>query len=617
MIVDRVRLPRRLLWTACALALGASSVLAGCHTNENVIYGTGVVTMGDANEDFASYIVDIDDITLTRNDGLVIEPLSEPEIVDLAKLHDLTELVENPAIPVGTYTSLTLVLDYTAASIWVNVNGVATVATPVDTTGASMLTATLTVTFDPDNLLVINSQQCTRIHLDINLAASNTITISGSTVTDTVQPFMTATPIPEDSTVMRARGLLVVAQPKSSNFIVNMRPFADLISALGAMTINITSTTYFNINGAIYTGAAGLAAMQDQQVDTAVAAYGTLGSFSTITPTFNATAVYVGSALESPLADYITGVVSARVGDTLTIHGASFLSRLGDLQYYDQLPITLSSEAAVSEDGVAASGLSIQSISVGQLINVAGQAAYDSTDTIVESLDATAGLLRLQSTPVWGTLASGAAGSMALDVLSFGDYQPSVFNFAGTGPTAADDANPASYLVNTGATNMSTTPVGTLLEANGIVTPFGAAPPDFTATSVVAGSTTPQQLVVEWEDGGDVGPFTSYSTAGIVVNLADAKVSSTVRYIATGPVKTDLKTLPASPAITFASGAPLTLAIGNNAAISVFNSASGFITSLKTTLNGTNAVYRLVCVGQYSSTTNTFTATQVAVNLQQ
>lgn len=617
MSVDRVRLPRRLLWSACALALGASALLAGCHTSSDVTYGTGVVTMGDVNGDFASYIVNIDDITLTRNDGLVIEPLSEPEIVDLTKLQNLTELVENPAIPVGTYTSMTLVLDYTAAAIWVNVNGVATAATPVDTTGASMLTATLTVTFDPANPLVINSQQCTRLHLDINLAASNTIRISGSTVTVTVQPFMTATPVPEDATVMRARGLLVISQPKSNNFIVNMRPFADLVSALGAMTINTTATTYFNINGTVYTGAAGLVAMQDQQVDTAVAAYGTLGSFSTITPSFNATAVYVGAALESPLGDYITGVVSARSGDKLTIHGASFLSRLGALEYYDELPVTVGSSTLVNEDGVAASGLSIQSISVGQLINVGGQAAYDSTDTIVQSMDATAGLVRLQPTPVWGALNSGAAGSMSLEVLSFGDYQPSVFSFAGTGAAAADDANAASYLVDTGATSLAGTSAGTLLYTNGIVRPFGAAPPDFTATSVVDGAATPQQLVIEWDDGGAPQPFTSYGTSGILVDLANAKISSTISYIATGPAKTYLKSLRATPAIAFASGVPLTLAIGNNSAISVFNSASSFVTNLKTILNNTNAVYRLVCVGQYDGATNTFTASQVAVNLQQ
>ncbi|MGO9804129.1 MAG: DUF4382 domain-containing protein [Steroidobacteraceae bacterium] len=617
MTVDRARLPRRLLWTACALALGLAT-LAGCHPSDLVTYGTGVVTMYDAggDTDFVSYIVSIDSITLTRNDGLVIEPFVTPEIIDLAKLHDLTELVENPAIPIGTYTSLTLLLDYTAPDITVNVNGVVTAATPVDTTGADVLTVSLTVNFDPNNPLVINALECARLAIDLNLAASNTVNFSASPLTVTVQSMITATPAPEDSTVMRARGILVVTQPDMSNYIVNMRPFQDLVSALGALTVNTSATTYFNINGVAYTGAAGLAAMNDLQVSTPVAAYGTLGSFSTITPGFTATAVYAGTSLESPLADYITGVVSARSGDTLTIHGANWLSSLGVLQSYAELPVTVDSATVVSEDGVAASGLSPQSISVGQLINVSGVSTLNSSN-VVTALDASSAQVRLQPTPIWGTLNSGAAGSMSLDLLSIADFQPSVFSFIGTGSSAANDAVAAAYVVDTGTLNESGTAAGTLLQANGVVAPLGAAPPDFTATAVTAGTALPQQLVVEWDSGGTTAPFSSASSAGLVVNLANPNLSSTIRYIGTGPARTDLKTLPASPTIVFASGTPLTLAINSADTISVFNHVTGFATALASTLNGTNEVYRLVCVGQYSATSNTFTATQVSLNLEQ
>jgi hypothetical protein len=216
---------------------------------------------------------------------------------------------------------------------------------------------------------------------------------------------------------------------------------------------------------------------------------------------------------------------------------------------------------------------------------------------------------------VWGTLDSAVPGSMALTVLSIGDYEASAFNFAGTGTDSANDAAAASYAVNTGALDESATPAGTLLQTVGLVTPFGTAPPDFTATSVTLGTAATQTLVVEWENGGAASPFSSASSAGLVVDLTNANLSPTIRYIATGPTKTDITTLPASPSIVFASGTPLTLAVGSVTAISVFNSPSGFATGLSSALNGTNLVYRLVCVGQYSGATNTFTATQVAVNL--
>ncbi len=630
MTADRVRLPRRLLGASCALVLGVG-LLAGCHPRSNIIYGTGVMTMSTVPGDFSSYIVSIDSITLTRNDGLVIEPLSEPEIIDLTKYQGQTELVEAPAIPVGTYTSLTLVLDYSEPDITADINGQPTALLPVDTAGTTMTEASLTVTFDPANPLVINNQEGVRLQLEFNLSAFNTINQSAGTVT--VVPFVTATPVPVDSTVLRARGLLVVTQPSSSNYIQNMRPFDDLVSALGALTVNISASTYFNINGTIYQGAAGLAAMGKLQVDTTIATEGTLGSLATITPTFNASAVYAGAAIETPLADYITGVVSARSGDTLTIHGASCVSREGTtlgvtyasgvdggIGYFAEVPVTVGADTVVTQDGVAASGLTAQAISVGQMITVAGQASSEPYCFSSLTLDATAGLVRLLPTPLWGSLNSGAAGGMSLDLLSLGGFQGSVFSFAGTGSSAANDAVATTYAIDTGTLNESGTAAGTLLEASGFVSPFGSAPPDFTATTVTAGSATPQQLVAQWGNGasgGAIKPFLSgVGPTGLVLNLANPLLVSSYRYIATGPQKIDMLTLKASPTIVFASGTPLTLAICNDTAISIYNSADAFTTALASILNGVNAVYRLAVVGQYDAATNIFTATQFAVNLE-
>jgi len=629
MTAVRARLMRRLLWASCALVLCGTALLASCGGYDNITYGTAVVTMSDVSGGtFSSYIVNVDSIYLTRNDGVVITvPLAQSETVDLVKLHDLSELLAAPALPIGTYVSLTLELDYSVPYITVDINGVPTAAVPLDTTGVAMTVDVLTVNFDTNNPLVINADVCTRVALDVNLAASNTINYSASPLTVTVQPIMTATAAPADQTVMRARGIFVISQPSTSDFIANMRPFDDLLSAVGALTVSTSSTTYFNINGVVYTGAAGLTAMQTLQISTPIAAYGTLGSFATITPSFNATAVYAGTSLENPLADFLTGTVSSVNGGTLNLHGASYVSRFGTSGYFADMPVTVGSSTEVTEDGVAASGLSTQSISVGQVITVSGQASLDATTYLPTSLDATGtaagvppGTVRLQPTPVWGTLNSAVAGSMSLNLLSIGDFEPSALTFTGTGTASANDAVPASYAVNTPGIDESATAVGTLLQTYGVVTPFGSAPPDFTASSVTSGTSTPQTLVVEWENGGAASPFSMASSSGLMVDLTNANLSSTIRYIATGPTQTDVTTLPASPTIAFASGTTLTLAVGpvlvnSVPTIEVFNSASGFATALTSALNGTNLVYRLVCVGQYSSATNTFTATQVVVNL--
>ena len=601
--------------TLTALVWGFTALLAGCGGKSTSAPGTPVITLSDTSGDFAAYRVGISSITLTNTSGAIVAPLLSAESVDLAALTDLSELLEVPAVPSGTYKSATLTLDYTSASIWVNVNGQAVAATAVSSTGTAMTTGSLTITFDPDHPLVITRGESTRLAIDIDLAASNSINTSTTTPTVTVRPFLVMTPAPADATVIRARGLFVTVQ-SGSGYVMNVRPLTDLVSALGAVTVSTNAQTYFNINGVAYTGAAGLTAMASLPQNTPTAAYGTLGDLSGITPGFHATAVYVGTSLESPLADHIRGVVSARSGNTLTVRGATLVTRFGVVAIRNAT-VTLGSATVVSEDGVAASGLTPLSVSVGQQLDVSGQSAFDTSGNL--TMDATAGQVRLASTRIWGTLNSATAGSASLDVLSLGNFAPAGFNFAGTGTTAA---NPSAYVVNTGSLDESATAAGTLLQVDGIVTAFGSAPPDFTATAITAGTATEQRLVVEWINGGTSAPFLSDSSAGVVVDLNNANLG-TIHEIRTGPAALDLKALssfPASPLITTvgADQSKLQLAIGRaglSTGVSVFNSISGFAAALSSTFNGTNKIYRLVAVGQYNIGTNTFVASRISVAL--
>jgi hypothetical protein len=613
---------RRLEWS-CVLVLGLAALGAGCNTSNNIIYGTPAITMGDVSGDFTSYIIEIDEITFTRNDGLVVEPLSTPEQVDLAKLTNMTELLEAPAFPYGTYTSMTLILDYSAPDISVNIDGAPQNVSPLDTTGAPMLTASVIVNFDPAHPLVISPNQSTAFAIDIDLAAMNTINFSSSPVTVTVQPFLTGSVMPvADTGAIRARGLVVVAEPSSGYYIMNIRPFADLVSALGALQVNTSATTYFNIDGAVYVGAPGLQAMTSTNiVNTPAVAYGTLDDLSTITPTFNATSVYVGSSEESTIADFITGTVNEVSGDTLTIRGGSYLNRVGELSYYGTVPVTIGAETPIYEDGVDITGLTQSSISVGQQITVAGQSNLNTSTGALESLNATntgtatttgtGALVRLQPTQLWGTLNSATSGSISLDLLSINNFEPGDFNFAGTGNGTADDAVATSYRVDTGSLNDSALPAGTLLQVNGLVAPLGTAPPDFAATSVVQASAVPSTLVIEFgtNGAGFVQPFIELSTSGIVVDLGRA---DSVRYIQTGPSKIDLTQQAQVPTITFASGTTLFLAVGNDTtAVDTFNEPASFIAEIQSFQADKDPVYRLVCVGQYNAATNTFVATRI------
>jgi len=609
--------------TLTALVWGFTALLAGCGGgNSTFAPGTPVITLSGTSGDFAAYRVGINSvnsITLTSTDGTIVSasPQMPAESVDLAALTDLAELLAVQAVPAGTYKSATFTLDYTSASIWVNLNGQAVAATAVSSSGGALATGTLTITFDPNHPLVITRGQSTRLAIDIDLAASNSINIATTPPKVTVRPFLVMTPAPADATLMRARGLFVTVPSGSSDYVMNVQPLTDLRSALGAVTVSTNAQTYFNINGVAYTGAAGLTAMASLQENTPTAAYGTLGDLSGITPGFHATAVYAGTSLESPLADHIRGVVSARSGNTLTVRGATLVTRFAVVVIQNNATVTIGSATVVSEDGVAAGGLTPAAISVGQQIDVSGQATRDTAGNI--SLDATAGQLRLASTRIWGTLNSATIGSAKLDILSLGNFAPAGFNFAGTGTTAA---NPSAYVVNTGSLDESATAASTLLQVDGMVNAFGSAPPDFTAAAITPGTATEQRLVIEWVNGGATAPFLSDSSAGLVVALNNANLG-TLHEIRTGPAALDLNTLssfPASPLITTvgADQSKLQLAIGRatlSTGVSVFNSIGGFAAALSSTLNGTNKIYRLVAVGQYNIGTNTFVASRISVAL--
>jgi hypothetical protein len=282
------------------------------------------------------------------------------------------------------------------------------------------------------------------------------------------------------------------------------------------------------------------------------------------------------------------------------------------------MPVGIGSSTIVSEDGVAAPNLSINSISTGQQINVSGQAGLDAANGIPLNLDATLGQVRLAQTQLWGTLESAIPGSATVDMLSLDNWAPAGFDFLGAGTV-----NPSAYVVNTGTLDESGVAAGTLLQFNGLVTPFGTAPPAFTATAVTQGSATEQVLTCEWTSGGSTTPFSSVSNSGLVVDLSNTHLDN-VSYIRTGPATLDLKTLPASPLITTV-GAPaseLQLAIGSYTAtdgVLVYNNTAEFISKVLATFpagNTTNNIFRLTAYGQYNSTTNTFVATRIHVALQ-
>ena len=623
MILDRARatmgaLGAMRLWICGFVA--ALAALAGCSTSTNVSNGTPVVTVSaQAAQAFSSYIVGISLYSLTRSDGYIAYPAgyTAEEFADLTQRVDLTELLNAVGIPTGTYKSLVIGIDYSVPIVYLNGASTASVVENAAGTQDPGIVY-VSVTLDPAHQLVVNLNRSTPLALDFNLEASNTV----SSATVIVHPFVEATTTPSDPAPVRARGLVVVGNPAQSNFIENIRPFEDNIySTVGALTVNTTPNTYFNVDGTILTGAAGLTAITNLASNTPIEAYGTLGDMSTITPGFTATTVYAGTAVSNGEYEHARGIVSAISGSTLTLIGATYLYYEGYCQsnlcftYFPSLTVNVGPATVVTEDGETVSGLSAKSISVGSQIDAVG--VNSTPNNAVPTLDVTQGLVRLQSTPIWGTLNAGTSASATLDLLSLGntDFAPSSsnFNFAGTGTSSASDATAASYEVNTtGAStgaDQSATAAGTLVRVDGFPTPYGTAPPDFAAADVIPGSSYASDFVVEWGGGaGTTAPFTSYDATSLAVSLANAPFAE----VSTGAQSA---VLVGTPVITISGATQFAIGNGTNG-ISMFSTASAFISDLSTTLNGSTSVYRVTAVGSWDQATNTFTASRLEVALE-
>ena len=611
------------------LLAAIAALLSSCGGDDIPPPGTPVLSFTATNTKFAAYIVAIDSITLTGADGTYATPLVNVETVDLTRVADLSELVEAPAVPSDTYTSATITLDYTSANIWAQVDGASVYLFPtLPASSAGLLTATVTINFDPKNPLVITNGQSTRVNVNFDLDSFNTIDLVHDTVSITPYATMTQTNT-LDGAQLRARGLFVYTG--AGFFVMNIRPFFDLVSALGAIYVNVNTNAYYIIDGVTYTGEAGLKAMSGLQINTPIAVYGKVTSLSGITPSMDANTVIVGTSLESQgLADHIRGVVSARSGNTLTVIGGDYLystggpngicetiyPTIGQTYYLESAQVELGPQTLVSRDGYN-TPQSLQSISVGQSIDVSGVSVVCDTNAHV-TLDATAGAVRLTNTRLWGVLNSASASNLSLDILTLGGFNNPAFNFTGTA-TGGGEVSKEEYPVNAGTLPVPSTAPGTLLAVDGVVNAFGTAPPAFTASAITLGSGTQQVLVLTYPNGV-AHPFPTIRANELIPDLAEPGIGSE-HYIYTGPEKLDLENLPANPVITTVgapAGQELALSFGNNtltSGVQVFNNAAAFAPALENILNGTNLVENLVAVGQFSSVSNTFVATRISVSL--
>jgi hypothetical protein len=239
----------------------------------------------------------------------------------------------------GSYTTAVITVDYSSAEIVFDdgtEHGLA--LTPVGTNGQALGQVTLTSTLDPANALSVSTNKVSRLALDFRLAASNVVSTSSGTVT--VTPLIVASASPTDSKDVRIRGPLVSTDTANTSYTVGVTPFDFPTGEAGQLKVSPSDVTTYEINGTARTGTSGLTALAGLSSNAMTVTLGTMtSSSSTSTTTTNgttatstttdvtyaATQVLAGSSVQSSSLDRVSGIVSARSGNTLTVEDATLL----------------------------------------------------------------------------------------------------------------------------------------------------------------------------------------------------------------------------------------------------------------------------------------------------
>jgi hypothetical protein len=595
--------------------------------------GTAVVTLtATASTDtFLTYRVGLVSVELQTSSGSsAVKILPTSTTVDLANLVNLSEVLGAATVAKSTYTAAIVTVDYSSAAIVFDngtLNGVT--LTPVGTNGQALGQVQLTLTLDPNDKLSVATNKISRLALDFKLAASNIVNATAKTVT--VTPLIVASASAIDAKQVRIRGSSVSTDTTNGRYTTGVTPFDFPVAGAGQVVITPTDATTYEINGTAYTGASGLTQLAAVGSNSMIDTIGSMTSSSSTTTTttsgttttststnvsFAATQVLAGTSVQSSSLDRVSGIVAARSGNSLAIENGTLIGADGTNTYLTgTATVDVGSNTAVTLVGQgSADSYSIGQISVGSLIYAYGTATTPSSGNV--TLDASAGRVRLGPTAASGLVTVVGSGALTLSLSSLGGRLVAPFDFVGTGSTTSGQASAGAYLVTTGSLDLTYSTVGVPVEVTGYTTSFGAAPADFTASTLLDPTTISAELVLDW-GAGTAAPFTTYDSSAISVDPRNTSIG-TRHQIQVGAESINIVGLASDPLIEpNSAGSNLLFAIGHavSGSVSNYSTYSAFITELQSELNGSVLATGMTAAGQYTTSSYVFSATSITLVL--
>jgi hypothetical protein len=482
---------------------------------------------------------------------------------------------------------------------------------------------TLTLVLDPSNQVAVTRGGSPRLSLDFKMAASNIVNVAQKTVT--VTPFISASASPIDAKTVHIRGPFAGINTANTAITSGVVPFDFSTAGPGQFTITPSTTTTYEINGTPSAGSAGLTQLASLSSGTMIAALGTMTSSTssngiasslTSSVSFTATEVLAGSSVQGSGFDRLSGIVSGRSGNTLTVEDGTLLSNGGTNTFIPGTAnINIGANTQVTETGQGGT-FSAQQISVGSRIYAFGTASTPVSGNV--TVDASAGRVRLGQSGASGVVTARGAAALTLNLASVGGRSVGAFDFVGTGAAPGNDASATGYQVATGSLDLTNATVGSPVEVTGLVAAFGAAPPDFSASTLLDVTTLNAQLVIDWSSG-TVAPFAVFNSSEIDVSIAGTSGLIGPRaVIQVGAQTINVLSLASDPLIIpdqTNSNTVYTIGHTVSGTFESFVTFAAFITQLQTELNGSVLVTGITALGPYTSSTFTLSASSITLFL--
>ncbi len=612
-IAWRLRIAALFSVMLCIFYMGCNSSDESDETSNNT--GELAVSLTDAVGDFGAYSVDVLNLTLTKANGAQVSALPLSARIDFAQYTEMTEFLTAATVPAGVYVDATMTLDYTNADIWVedesgdNVQ----VETILDQEGNPVSTLTVTVQLEGRNRFVIAPGIPAHLLLDFDLKATNQVTFDQGAPVLTVDPFLVADVNRMPSRWHRIRGLLDAVDTSQSSFSLFLRPFFCPLQEherpYGSRTVLTNEQTLFEINGTSYQGSDGLQAMAALDPLTPVVALGDL-KFNPLR--FEARQVYAGSSVPGSESDVVKGTVIARQGNTLTVKGATLIRNDSSVIFRDQVTVLLGDDTVVKRQ-LSADPFDKDDISVGQRVAVFGTLTDDNPLSL--EMDATEGAARMLLTTLRGTTVAvdeqDATAQLTMNVQSINHRRIEIFDFSGTGIDGANDADPESYQIDTGTLDLSPLQIDGPVKVRGFVEPFGQAPADFAAQTIVTVDEVRALMKVDWRPPTGEA-FSTISPEQLVLNLDGV---GHFHQLVRGWIVTDLTELLQAPSIVPEEDGRGVFVIRLQGTVQVFLEFDAFVEALAQWIDEGLLVNKFEAVGVFDDAGAALTAGMVEIHL--